>query len=86
MKKLLCIFILCFNQAHAANIETAHIFRERLDGNLCGLSNAATDAAIATALRQNRISVSQDRFSRIKFYYQINSLGLGSTCVVSINF
>jgi hypothetical protein len=87
MKKIfLCFVFLFLNQAHAATIGSAYIFGERLDGNLCGLSNSATEAAIATALRQNRIAVSQDRLSRIKFYYQINSLELGSTCVVNINF
>jgi hypothetical protein len=85
MKKiLLCIVFLFTNQVHAATIGSAYIFGERIDGNTCGLSNEATDAAIATVLRQNRISISQDKFSKIKFYYQINALDVSSGCAVNI--
>jgi hypothetical protein len=85
MKKiLLCIVFLYLSQAHAATIGSAHIFGERIEGNACGLSNDAADAAIATVLRQNRISVSQDKFSKIKFYYQINALDVSSGCAVNV--
>ena len=55
--------------ANAATIGSAYIFGERLEGNECGLSNDATEAAIASVLRQNRISIARDSFDKIKFYH-----------------
>lgn len=71
--------------ANAATIGSAFIFGEKIEGSACGLSNDATEAAIATVLRQNRISISQDKLTKIKFYYQINALSLSSGCAVNIN-
>jgi hypothetical protein len=85
MKKYLFVFFfLCLSQAYAATIGSAYIFGERLDGNTCGLSNNATEAAIATVLRQNRISIDQNNLSKINFYYQINALDTGTGCAVNI--
>ena len=70
--------------ANAATIGSAYIFGERLEGNECGLSNDATEAAIASVLRQNRISIARDSFDKIKFYYGIITLNVNNGCAVNI--
>ena len=69
---------------NAATIGSAQILGERLDGKNCGLSNDATEAAIASVLRQNRISI-RDSFDKIKFYYSITDLNVNNGCAVGIN-
>ena len=82
MKRIIFILIFLSNSAISANIGFGYIFGEELNGT-CGLTNAATEAAIATILRQNRINVRSES-GGISFYYQITPVDLGNSCAVNV--
>jgi hypothetical protein len=92
---MIALFILVFltiliapASIHAQVIRDAHVFTERDttgESVKCQMSTDATQAAVETALRQNRIAVLPDSPGRLNVYVNLNIMEVDrANCVVNL--
>ncbi len=83
MKKYLATlfyFVCC--SSFSLTLESVNVFGEEVSA--CNLSLNAADASISSAMRFNRVGLSDD--SKVKAYHQIGAMEVGSTCIASLKF
>jgi hypothetical protein len=83
MKKYIALLLCCFSCASfSLTLESVQVFGEEVSE--CNISQNAANASISSAMRFNRIALSDE--SRIRAYHQITAMGISGGCAATINF
>jgi hypothetical protein len=83
VKKIITFLIGCIScTAFSLTLDSVNIFGEEISG--CNLSMDSVDASIASAMRFNRVGVSDK--STISAYHQITALEIAGGCAVNVKF
>lgn len=86
IRNLVILILISFaNISYALTMGQANVFVEvpQPDAGKCGLSNNASQSAVESVLRQNRISIESK--AEYYFYLNTNAMRIGQACVADIS-
>jgi hypothetical protein len=83
MKKYVTLLLSCFScAAFSINLESVYVFGEEVSE--CNVSQNVANSSISSAMRYNRIGLSNQ--SKFRAYHQITVLEISGGCAATVNF